>query len=77
MGVALMSSTVIVSVLGPALFGLAGAALRSIARKIDRVGEHLHQQDLRARRYDQRLVRLEEHAGLHPLPPAENGPMMC
>lgn len=63
----------LLGVVSPVLLALAGWAFRHISQKIDQVGMHLERQDTRGRRQDQRLVRLEEHAGLHALPPAENG----
>lgn len=48
-----------------------GAVGKVIARKVDQVGDHLKIQDKRGAQTERRLIRLETHAGLNPLPPAD------
>lgn len=55
------------AIVGP-LTVVVGGVGRWVARKADAIGRHLESQDRRGRRQERRLMRLEGHAGLPPLP---------
>ena len=66
MNLAAVTLTSWIALAGPVL-ALVGATGKALARKLDKVGEHLERQDRRGRRQERRLIRLETKAGLEPL----------
>jgi len=50
-----------------ALTGPLAWAAKFVGRKIDQIGEHLAQQDVRGNRMDRRMMRVEMKLGMDPL----------